>query len=243
METTLYFFNQNQNNLLILIFICIILGYFFGSIPIAYLYSKAHGVDILHFGSGNPGSTNVGRALGKTHGRIVFILDILKIIIPILIIEIVYFVILKNFKYADGNSLYQLRFYSNYIAIYTGLGGIIGHNFPIFLNFKGGKGISCTMGAIFSFSIAYSMMLFLCYKIITKITKYVSVGSIGALTVLLVSASLLSYNNLYPFYYSNNGPIGILLLPGIFLMWLSGIIRHKDNIKRLIDGTENKIGD
>lgn len=239
------FFMENKTLLFKLFFLCLFLGYLFGSIPVGYLYSKAHGINILKFGSGNPGSTNVGRALGKKHGRIVFFLDIFKIIFPVIIISIIFLNFGSNsFINNTTDNLKKeslLKFFFDFISIYTGLGGILGHNFPVFLHFRGGKGISCTMGAIFCFSIPYSIMLFIVYKIVTKITKYVSVGSLSALTVLLISSIILSQTNVYPFNYSDNVKYGIILLPGILLMWLLGVARHTDNIKRLLNGTENRI--
>ena len=246
MDKVVFFAKEYNHYLVFLLIVCLIVGYLFGSIPVGYIYSKAHGVNILEFGSGNPGSTNVGRALGKKHGIKVFLLDILKIVFPVLLIHFaVYFLYYRNLSY--GYIDFVLKFFSNYIAIYTGVGGVIGHNFPIFLKFKGGKGISCTMGAIFCFSVVYSLILFLIYKIITKITKYVSLGSIGAVTALLISSIILAVCNVFPYdyhdLYSNVGSIGVILLPGIFIMWALAIIRHKDNIIRLIKGTENKISE
>ena len=246
MDKLILFTSTYKGFLIKLFFVCFFIGYLFGSIPIAYLYSKAHGVNIFEFGSGNPGSTNVGRALGKRHGRIVFFLDILKIVLPVLIITLLFFHMYNNklFNFAnfksdiDNRSIIKL--YANYIAIYTGLGGVIGHNYPIFMHFKGGKGISCTMGAMFSLSPIYSFALYLTYKLVTKITKYVSVGSLTALTALLISSIIFSISNIFPFNYYNNIPYGILLIPGIFIMWILGIIRHRKNIERLFNGTENK---
>lgn len=242
--------SQNFPVLIKLLFLCLVFGYLFGSIPIAYLYSKAHGVNILEFGSGNPGSTNVGRALGKKHGRNVFILDILKIILPVILISIFFFsmyfpkfLIINNINRNSILYISMIKFFYSFISIYTGLGGILGHNFPIFLKFNGGKGISCTMGAIFCFSIPYSLLLFIIYKIITKKTKYVSLGSLTALTVFFISSIIMSYFNLYPYNFNDGVNYGIVLLPGVFVMWLLGILRHKSNIIRLINGTENKISE
>ena len=238
-----------SNILIILFFLCLVFGYLFGSIPVGYLYCKKFNVNILKFGSGNPGSTNVGRALGKKHGRIVFFLDILKVILPILIIRFIFFkFIFSNMliKYDDisissNKLLSYTKFFNDYISIYAGLGAIIGHNYPIFLKFKGGKGISCTMGAIFSVSIIYSILLYFVYKITSKISNYVSVGSLLALTVLFFSSIFLSLYNLYPFKYADSVKYGVFLLPGIFIMTMLGFIRHKNNIKNLISGTELKI--
>ena len=127
---------------------------------------------------------------------------------------------------------------SKCIIIYTGLGGIIGHCFPIYSKFKnGGKGISCTMGCILCFSPIYAILLFLIYKIVSKTTKYVSLGSIIAEVSLFLSSVILSIFYIYPFNFHKN----YLVIPGIFLISLICILRHKENIKRLIDGKESKI--
>lgn len=247
MNNIINFFNENSIYLLTILCIGVFVGYLFGSIPVGYLYCKFYNVNILEFGSGNPGSTNVGRALGKKHGRVVFILDILKIILPVLIVNIVFNLkFFNNFftKALVSNELNRqslMKFFYQYITTYTGLGGILGHNYPLYLHFKGGKGVSCTMGTVFCISPLYSIILFLVYKITTKITKYVSVGSLTAVTALFISSIVFTFLNIYPYNYLNNEIYGILLLPGIFLMWALSIFRHKSNIIRLINGTENKI--
>lgn len=220
----------------------IIIGYLFGSIPVGYIYSKLHGVDILNFGSKNPGSTNVGRALGKKHGRIVFFLDALKIAIPLIIYiyykeeKFLHFVSVRefvDFQSVMNEHILQMNLYK----IYFGLGGIIGHNFPIFLKFKGGKGITCTMATIFIFCIPYSLILFLIYKIVSKITKIVSIGSLVALTSLFVSSIVLTILYIYPFDFYKS----YLVLPGILIMWILGVVKHKDNINRLLKKEELKM--
>ncbi len=216
----------------------LILGYLFGSIPTGYLYAKAKKINILEFGSKNPGSTNIGRALGKKSSHIVFVLDIIKIIIPILILIIYnsHFLIILDISF--------LKFFLNktleskLIIIYTGLGGVVGHCFPIYSKFKnGGKGISCTMGCILCFNPIYAILLFLIYKIVSKTAKYVSLGSIIAEVSLFLSSVILSIFYIYPFNFHKN----YLVIPGIFLISLICILRHKENIKRLINGNETKI--
>ena len=216
----------------------LILGYLFGSIPTGYLYAKAKNINILEFGSKNPGSTNIGRALGKKSSHIVFVLDIIKIIIPILILIIYtsHFLIILDISFLKYFLSKTLE--SKLIIIYTGLGGIIGHCFPIYSKFKnGGKGISCTMGCILCFSPIYAILLFLIYKIVSKITKYVSLGSIIAEVSLFLSSVILSILNIYPFNFEKN----YLVIPGIFFICFICILRHKENIKRLINGEESKI--
>lgn len=228
----------------LLLFCILLIGYIFGSIPTGYLYAKCNGVNILEFGSKNPGSTNIGRALGKKASHTVFILDLLKVIIPIVLLNIIY-TILNNkgfniYLYQDNDYISNVEINAlniKLITVWTGLGAVIGHSYPIFLKFIGGKGISCTMATMLCLNPIYAIVLFAIYKITTKTTKYVSMGSITALTVLLLSAIFMSIYKIYPFNFYKS----YLLLPAIIIMYLLCMFRHKENIIRLINKTENKI--
>ena len=124
------------------IVLMLLIGYLFGSIPTGYLYCKAHGVNVFETGSGNPGSTNVGRILGKKHGKIVFALDIVKTLIPIFIAHLVIMklnlarngvgfssVLLENFS-LNLKVLHYNSFRDPFVIFTTGFGAILGHNFP-----------------------------------------------------------------------------------------------------------------
>lgn len=236
------------NNYYILIFISMMIGYLFGSIPCGYLYAKSKGVNIFEVGSRNPGSTNVGRVLGHQAGVIVFLLDIIKTVISILIVYVLIKIgcldFLLNTNYINmipgpeamkeaRNNIYPILIW------YAGLGVVVGHNFPIFTKFKGGKGITCTVATIFCFNPIYAVILYLVHKIIKKISNYVSVASILTLLIFFVSAYILVSIRIYPFrFYAAEKclvPIGIIVA--------FGIARHFSNIKRLINGTENKVND
>lgn len=212
-------------NLIIKLIKSIIIGYLFGSIPVGVLYCKAHNVDIMNKGSKNPGSTNVGRVLGKFHGRVVFILDILKTWIAIFISELLI-----------GNTLEQG--YSDYyiIIFYSGFGAILGHNFPLFNKFKGGKGITCSVAAIAYANILYAILLYLLHFIIKKATHYVSVASIIAVSFVFITSIPMCIFRISPYNFEYN----FLVLPATFLISFICVIRHKDNIIRLLNGTENK---
>ena len=220
-------------NIIVLIILIILIGYLFGSIPIGYLYCKAHGVNIFTSGSGNPGSTNVGRVLGKKHGRIVFALDIIKTLLGIFIAHLLMILIDKLW----GAPYFKNIITNPHITFIAGLGTIIGHNFPFATKFKGGKGITCTVAVIAYFNVIFAVVLFLIHKIIGKLTGYVSLASIITLVIMFLSSLIMSIFNVYPFNFEFSGYV----LPTIFLMMLLGIIRHKDNILRLEHGTENKV--
>ena len=231
------------------IVLMLLIGYLFGSIPIGYLYCKAHKVNIFEVGSGNPGSTNVGRVLGKKHGRIVFILDIVKTLIPILLAH--YVIIELNLaRNSVGFSSMIVRHFSlnlkvlhihslrdPFVIFTTGLGAILGHNFPFTTSFRGGKGITCTVAVVAYFNLVFAVILYLIHKIIGKLTGYVSIASILALVIMFLSSLLLSIFKIYPF----NFDYAYAVLPEIFIMMVLGIIRHKENILRLESGKENKM--
>ena len=230
----------------------LIIGYVFGSIPVAYLYCKARGVNIFECGSGNPGSTNVGRVLGKKHGKIVFALDILKTIIPIFLAHVVimalnrietcdvfYSIIDKNENYPLKVLMYGGTFRDPVVIFTTGLGAILGHNFPFTTKFKGGKGITCTVAVIAYFNILYAIILYCIHKIIGKVTGYVSLASILTLIIMFISATVFTIFKIYPFVPFNN-VYPRIILPEIFIMMVLGIARHKENIARLEAGKENK---
>ena len=128
--------------------VCFILGYIFGNIPNGYLYAKSQGVDIYHQGSGNPGSTNVLRTLGKRAGITVLLMDIAKCMVPI-------FLMILFWKPANEDQ-------KTLILMLTGIGAILGHNFPILPGVKGGKGVACTGALLIALAPLYpgTFMLF-----------------------------------------------------------------------------------
>ena len=117
--------------------ICIIIGYVFGMFQTAFFYGKMYGIDIREHGSGNAGTTNTLRVLGTKAGLIVFAGDVLKCMIAVWITTLI-------FKGSHADEIYLLK-------LYTAAGAILGHNYPFYLKFKGGKGIAATAGLILAF--------------------------------------------------------------------------------------------
>lgn len=208
------------------IIISVIIAYLIGSIPFGIIISKANEVDITKVGSGSPGYTNVKRALGFKWGALVFVLDFLKTVISIFIS---YYIAYK-FSFTNISHIKNM-------TMLVGLASIIGHNYPIFNNFKGGKGITCSVAACFVFSPIWAIILFLIYFIVKNVFGYVSLGSIVALLAMFISSIVLSILHFYPFNYENS----IYTIPIFFLICAINIYRHKSNIKRLIEGNENHI--
>lgn len=197
--------------------LCIILGYLLGSIPFALVIGKLfYKTDIRQYGSGNLGGTNAGRVLGKKAGISVIVLDVLKVVLAAGLASLV----------------------SEPAAIWTSLACCIGHCYPIFAHFKGGKAVTTMFGFLISTSIfifqefSYFLVPLFMFLIILYLFKYVSLGSICAsvCSSLYITTQLLSLdvNNLF-------------IILASWLMTLLVTYRHSANIKRIQEGTENKV--
>ena len=205
--------------------VCFILGYIFGNIPNGYLYAKSQGVDIYHQGSGNPGSTNVLRTLGKRAGITVLLIDIAKCMVPI-------FLMILFWKPANEDQ-------KTLILMLTGIGAILGHNFPILPGVKGGKGVACTGALLIALAPLYTLGLLCFFILIVLTTKYVSLGSVLSVFVFFLSVLLMGKSGiLFPFSEAVYLPMCGLSL---FLALLC-LFQHRENMKRLMNGTENKFG-
>ena len=214
---------------IILIFVSIIIGYLLGSISFGVLIGKVFfKKDIRNEGSHNSGGTNAGRVLGKKVGLIVILLDVLKTVIAM---WSVFFI----FKYAISNgTLFMDPTYYAYIA---GFSCCIGHTFPLFASFHGGKAVSCYAGLLISINWLLTLIGFIFFMIFLKIKKYVSLAS-------MVTTFFISLIAFIPYvkYGMDFGMVYDIVLP-CFLLFMAFfvLIRHKENIKRLLKGTERKI--
>lgn len=205
--------------------VCFIIGYIFGNIPNGYLYAKSQGVDIYHQGSGNPGSTNVLRTLGKRAGITVLLMDIAKCMVPIFLM-----ILFLKPENEDQKTL---------ILMLTGIGAILGHNFPILPGVKGGKGVACTGALLIALAPLYTLGLLCFFILIVLTTKYVSLGSVLSVFVFFLSVLLMGKSGiLFPFSEAIYLPMCGLSL---FLALLC-LFQHRENMKRLMNGTENKFG-
>ncbi|MCK4653025.1 MAG: glycerol-3-phosphate 1-O-acyltransferase PlsY [Candidatus Cloacimonetes bacterium] len=196
----------------VLVFFC---AYLLGSIPTSYLMGKIiKGIDIRQFGSGNVGASNALRVLGTKVGITTLLIDTAK----------------GFFAVYLGNIL--LQNHSILILISIGLFAIIGHIFTIFLKFKGGKGVATSTGVFIALApipVLISLSVFLLAVIISK---YISLGSILAALAFFITELIINIHNSFD---------SIELLIFAFVITLFIIVRHKSNIKRIIDGNENKI--
>lgn len=206
--------------------LCLIGGYFFGIIQTSYIYGKLHGIDIREYGSGNAGTTNALRVLGKKAGAVVFLGDLLKSVVACSLTHII-------MSALDIPNVYLY-------VMYTAAGVVLGHNFPFYMQFKGGKGIAATSGiAIGLLDWRVALIELLVFVLCVAITKYVSVGSICLVLGLLISYTIFAYTGSYDFEEGSPKKLESCIVLG--LITLLAIFRHKQNIIRLIKRTENKL--
>ncbi len=195
--------------------LALVVSYLVGSIPFAYLIAKwGGGIDITKVGSGNVGATNVARAMGWYYGSIVFVLDMLKGLIPVYLAST-----------HTGIATHPL-------VILCGLGAILGHVFPVYIRFQGGKAAATSFGVFIWLAPKALLIAFLAWVVTVLITRYVSLGSIiAAISFCVVMVTL---------YHEPIGE-GLYLTLFSFLIATILIARHKENIQRLMSGTERKI--
>lgn len=207
-------------------------GYLCGSVPFGLLIGLLKGVDIRTKGSGNIGATNAGRVLGKPYGLAVFALDGLKGFVP---------TVLFGMLLRSGSSGRPLDATAFVLWVVMAAVCVVGHMFPIFLKFKGGKGVATSLGAVlgvYPFLTWAGLLGFALWIVLTLVSRYVSVGSMGAATSFPIFFALLAswhehwgtFRQLWPLYAFS---IGLAVLV---------IYRHRSNILRLMAGTESRIG-
>lgn len=197
-----------------IIIFCILFGYLFGCFSTGFFIGKIKKVDIRQYGSKSSGTTNALRTLGPMAGALTLLGDMLKAIIAIALVRFLIFPEIENIRL---------------LSLYTGLGVVIGHNYPIWLKFKGGKGIAATAGAMVAFDpmiIPFALPIF---ALSVALTRYVSVGSLMIAIVFPIWVVI-----------RNPGDIHMLLVALVYTIF--AFIKHNANIKRLLSGTENKLG-
>jgi acyl phosphate:glycerol-3-phosphate acyltransferase len=205
--------------------IAVAIGYVCGLFLTGFFYSKSKNVDIRTMGSKNAGTTNTLRVLGFKAGAVTFAGDVLKTAVAIVLVRLLF-----------GSGFLGCTQITKVLELYAGLGAILGHNFPFYMHFKGGKGIACTAGILLffcPFEAPISIGLFL---IVLALTRYVSLGSI--LLVISFFIQTVIFGNLGWFGESEAAIMEIDILAAIIMVM--GIVRHKANIGRLLSGTENK---
>lgn len=194
----------------------VITAYLIGAIPTGYIMARLlKGIDIREHGSGNVGSTNLMRTVGKVPGTICLLLDVMKGILPVVFIAHIF--------YRPDIFISQPMF-----RVALGLSAVCGHIWTIFLGFKGGKGVATTVGVFIGLSPTVTAIGLLIWLIIAVISKYVSLSSIVMAVSLPVLMALFKQ------------PLEYIILSALLCIFIC--YRHKSNIGRLIEGTEYKIG-
>lgn len=198
------------------------IGYVFGLFQTAYLYGKLHGIDIRNYGSGNAGTTNTLRTLGTKAGLIVLLGDIMKCILAIVLTNML-------FQNSHPDDIYLLK-------IYAAAGAILGHNFPFYLHFKGGKGIAATAGMILSFHPWLIPMGVILFFGTFFTTHYVSLGSLLVYAGFMIELVVMGQMGIFGM---PQAALNEMYVVAAFLTVMA-YYKHKDNIKRLLGGTERK---
>ena len=205
---------------------CLLIGYVCGLFQTAYIYGRINGIDIREHGSGTSGTTNALRVLGKKAGLIVFAGDILKILAAGFLVTVLFN---QGDFFGDRAALYKL---------YAGLGAVLGHNFPFYLNFKGGKGIAVTSGLILMMDWRITILCLIAFALTVGLTRYVSLGSLVITALFMISWIFLGQTGRLALTPAHLLESYVL----VFLIVAMAYWRHRANIKRLIAGTESKIG-
>lgn len=203
-------------------FFCLIIGYVFGLFQTAFIYGKLNGIDIREHGSGNAGTTNALRVLGKKAGLIVLLGDVFKCVFAILVVKLLF-----------HESCAQ---YLPVLELYAGAGAVLGHNFPCYLHFRGGKGIAATAGLILAFPWPFVALALPLFLLILFTTHYVSLGSLAVYTGFLLELVILGQKGF--FGIGQNALYEMYIVA--FLLTVMAFVKHKENIKRLIKGEERK---
>ncbi|MBU0683386.1 MAG: glycerol-3-phosphate 1-O-acyltransferase PlsY [Candidatus Omnitrophica bacterium] len=202
---------------MISLILAVICAYIIGSIPTAYVFGKVlRGIDIREHGSGNVGATNVVRTIGKVPGRIVFVVDFFKGFAVVTLLPLVFQ------QFAPFSSILSYK----YFYFILGTAAICGHIWTVFLRFKGGKGVSTTMGVVAGLAPLVFILCVVVWVIVFFATRYVSVASIIAAVSLPLFAVITDQN------------IDFVVFCAVLTM--VGVYSHRTNIKRLIQGKESK---
>lgn len=189
-------------------FLLTILSYLLGSVPSGFIIGAMSGVDVRNAGSGNIGATNVARVLGKRLGLLTLLADLAKGFVPVMIAQ-------------------KLGMSDVGIAL-VAIAAFLGHLYPVFLKFQGGKGVATAFGALLGIAPAATLVLLVVFGITVLSCRIVSLGSIAAALAAPFALWALFYS---PVFVAMSAFLGGMV-----------ILRHRENIKRLLDGTEPRFG-
>ncbi|MCR5627855.1 MAG: glycerol-3-phosphate 1-O-acyltransferase PlsY [Lachnospiraceae bacterium] len=206
--------------------VSVLVGYCFGLFQTSYILGRLHGIDIREHGSGNAGTTNTLRTMGKKAGAMTLLLDILKTMAAMFVVYIIF----RN-DHPDRILLFE---------IYAGAGAILGHDFPFYLGFKGGKGIAATAGLVLGLHDPIIILIeAIVFFGIFFTTHYVSLGSLGLYVGLLLCVIVFGQLHINEFKSIAQGEL-IEIYVIVFLLACLAFYQHRANIVRLMNGTERK---
>lgn len=208
----------------------LLLAYLIGSIPFGFIFGKMNGIDIREVGSKNIGATNTGRALGFKYAVLTYLCDMLK---GAIIVFLFRFQIIPETYCVINPMIY-------------GLLAVLGHTFPIYLKFKGGKSVACGSGVLGAYCPVLLPIAIVIFTIVVLISKYVSLGSLlGALVMFI--GTIITVALFGQFNFDNFNPDGTLYAYNLYFIIFSFVImmiiyiKHSSNIKRIFTGTERKV--
>ena len=204
--------------------ICVLVGYVFGLIQTGYIYGKKNGVDLRKKGSGNAGTTNALRTMGWKAGAVTLLGDCFKCVAAVVVVHLIY-----GKTHTDMMPL---------LSMYAGMGAVLGHNYPFYLKFKGGKGIAVLAGLVLSTKLWMVPIPLAAFIFVVAVTRYVSAGSL--LVTIIFLAEVICFGQMGGFAMAQPYVYELYLVT--FLLMALAWWRHRANIKRLLNGTENKIG-
>ena len=188
-------------------------GYLLGSFPTGYLVGRLNGIDVRDYGSGKTGGTNVLRTLGWGAMIVVAVADAIKGLVTVVLVQQV-----------TGSPI---------VVVLCGLAVIAGHNWPIYIKFKGGSGVGTAFGVLIGIAPLAALILFSAFLVPVLMTRYMSLGSIVAASLAPIVVLFLVRSDHLPMEYAFFAVVGAALV-----LW-----RHRGNMRRLLDGTERKIGE
>ncbi len=202
--------------------VCLAIGYVFGLFQTGYIYGRLHGIDIREYGSGNAGTTNTLRTLGRAAGAVTLLGDAFKCVFAVLLARFLF-----REQYGDMLPL---------LSLYTAAGVILGHNFPFYLKFHGGKGIAATAGLILATNWTLTLLALVTFCAALFLTHYVSLGSLLVYVGFVIEMIVFGQRGMFGMTQAH---LNEMYAVGVALMLLA-FWMHRENIRRLLHGEERK---
>lgn len=203
--------------------VCLAIGYICGLFQTSYIIGRIYKTDIREHGSGNAGTTNALRTFGKKAGALTLLGDCLKCVIAIVIVRSV-------FQKSAGDILPLL-------SLYGAAGCILGHNFPFYLNFRGGKGVAASVGLVIAFDWRIFVIGAVVFFSLFFLTHYVSLCSVCSYIAALIL--LIIFGQMGDYGMDPRHTMELYIIMG--MLTLLALYKHRSNISRLLHGTESKI--